>query len=52
MNPGGVVRKLGGIDPPEGGVGNSLLTHCYKTTFSTFIFAVFLLNLLYTYSFS
>jgi len=28
------------------------LTHCYKTTVFTFIFAVFLLNLLYTYSFS
>jgi len=29
------------------------LTHCYKTTvFFTFIIAVFLLNLLYTYSFN
>jgi len=29
MNPGGVVRKLGGINPPEGGVGNSLIIRCW-----------------------
>jgi len=44
MNPGGVVRKLGGIDPPEGLWETPCLHIVIKQQFSTFIFAVFLLN--------